>query len=71
MALCPHCNNLVASVRMTPMPGQSHLTRWNCVAYSCPTCDKVISVDLDTSAVRADIVDYIQILARKLGVSVP
>ena len=71
MAVCPYCNAFMNGVRMTPMPGESKLTRWNCVAYCCPTCDRVISVDLDSSAVRADIVDHIQILAKKLGVSVP
>lgn len=63
MALCPHCEKPLLTVRMNPMTGTSpNLSQWNCVAFSCPSCQKVISVDVDITAVRSDILNRLDLI---------
>jgi len=57
---CPHCGNPITGVTMKAVSGSvlfGH--QWNCVAYACPNfaCQKVLSVQVDPIAIKADIVN--------------
>ena len=54
---------------MEPTKGHgSNGSKWNCVVYTCPNCNVAISVDVDGTAIRADILETIADLRRRLGV---
>jgi formate dehydrogenase maturation protein FdhE len=67
MPNCPHCAKPIGSIKMVPMQGYStNMTQWNCVAYTCPNCDTAISVDVDLTAVRHDIIAAIEAKQKRL-----
>lgn len=66
MVICPHCDSQISTIRMNPLNGVApNLTQWSCVAYCCPSCSKAISVDVDLTAVRADIIAAIERLRQR------
>lgn len=63
MLKCPHCEMSISEVTMTPIDGKlSDRQSYRCVAYSCPhlTCQKVLSIEIDPLALKADIVAEIK-----------
>ena len=59
-ANCPHCNALITNLRMDTVTGTApNGTKWNCLVFACPVCNKVVSADVDMTAVRQDLIEYI------------
>ena len=57
---CPKCQEIVDSVRIEDVdinlgPGMN----WRGVSYCCPSCDTVLSVQLDPVALKTDIINVI------------
>ncbi len=63
---CPHCDKAITRVTMKPLDGQVpfETTKWKCVAYGCPLCQKAISVQIDPLAIKEETVAE---LLRRLG----
>jgi hypothetical protein len=57
---CPHCKEVVSSVRIEDIdinlgPGID----WQGVSYCCPSCDAVLSVQIDPVALKTDIINVL------------
>ncbi len=61
MPNCPHCNQAIAYVRHEPivLAGADQKQRIKGVAYCCPLCETIISVEPDPLALQADTVSLI------------
>ena len=70
MAICPHCARTFTQVRQETVTGISTAngSLWNCIAFCCPNCNKALNVDIDGTALRADMMDALDELRRRLGV---
>lgn len=58
MAKCPHCNNPMMSARFEAMDTKEAFTTNNAyraVAHCCPSCDAVLSVQIDPLALKSDL----------------
>ena len=66
---CPHCNEQLDSVDMTQVNGAlsgAKRAAWNCVGYSCPSCNKVLSVQINPLGMKSDILNEVsQMLGKK------
>jgi hypothetical protein len=63
---CPHCNAIVKSVNIAEVTGVMSLQpRWRCISYSCQTCGKVISIEMDSFALKREIIDGLMERLRK------
>lgn len=52
---CPHCDVDITRVKVSDIDGfVAMLPKWKCFAYSCPTCDKVLNVEMNPLALQAD-----------------
>ncbi len=62
MATCPHCRQQFLRLNLERVIGgvPFGVEQWNCMVYKCPNCDVAISVGIDMTAVRQDIIDHIQ-----------
>ena len=57
MAVCPHCGDSVTHVDIEKVVLQSTpLNRYAGLSYSCPACNRVLSVTFDPSVQADDIV---------------
>jgi predicted RNA-binding Zn-ribbon protein involved in translation (DUF1610 family) len=67
MNKCPKCEHSIARFAMAQVkaqkPGAS--TLWNCLSYNCPHCGTVISVEMDPTIIRDEILDDIKALLRR------
>ena len=57
---CPKCGEIVSSVRIEDLdvnlgPG----INWQGVSYCCPSCDTVLSVQIDPVALKTDIINVL------------
>jgi hypothetical protein len=60
MALCPYCEAAVHRVTMQEIRvGQLFSPEWLGVAYSCPNCQKILSVAIDPVALKTDTVNAV------------
>lgn len=59
MAKCPKCERAIFTARLSAISIPSGTTTWVGVAYSCPSCDVVLSVGIDPIALKTDIVDEV------------
>jgi hypothetical protein len=59
MAKCPHCNRLISDLKIeaTTLRGGAGIA-YKGVTYSCPmmSCGKIISVQMDPVALKADLI---------------
>jgi endogenous inhibitor of DNA gyrase (YacG/DUF329 family) len=55
---CPKCEKLVMNVNISAIKAQVPFgqTSWNAVSYNCPSCQTVLSVQIDPVAIKTDIV---------------
>jgi uncharacterized protein with PIN domain len=61
MALCPHCEESITTVDIERVMLQApNLGTFDGVAYSCPHCDKVLSVGFDPARQMDEIVDRLR-----------
>jgi endogenous inhibitor of DNA gyrase (YacG/DUF329 family) len=55
---CPHCNAPVHAVNISDVKGMVGFeSKWKLIAYSCPKCGKIISIELDPIALKHDIIE--------------
>jgi hypothetical protein len=65
MANCPHCGKPAHTVTIEPIDGSVLLgSTYKCIAFKCNACQKILSVQIDPIAVKADIVNDV---AKLLG----
>lgn len=66
MIKCPKCDGVITSVKLKPLEARQEGTsiRWHAVAYSCPTCNSVLSVQMDPLALKADTVKEVRQILR-------
>lgn len=63
---CPHCGRLVSSVSVDDITLNVELEpQWKGFSYSCSSCQKVLSVQLNPLAVNADLLQEIKREVRK------
>ena len=60
-AICPKCDRPVPKVSIVPLhatsgPGQD---TWKGVAYTCPHCSVILSIQIDPIAIRTDSNNYV------------
>ena len=57
---CPHCTKAIMGVKLHAVDatstGFSLGEGWKAVTYACPSCSKVLGVQIDPVAIKADIV---------------
>lgn len=65
LAKCPHCENMISQIEVIDIPLTVSLQpQWKGFAYLCPSCRKVLSVELNPLAGQEDIVRRIAELLR-------
>jgi hypothetical protein len=65
MADCPKCNHSLSGVDSEHMTVFSGMQQWNGIAYSCPACHVLLSVEIDPVALKADIVAEVTASVRR------
>lgn len=59
-ATCPECNSLVSHLNIQEMTSSAFFgTQWRTIAFVCPTCQKILSIQIDPIAIRTDIINAI------------
>lgn len=65
MSNCPHCTKAITTIRIRPLTGTApNSTSWKCLAFCCPQCSAIISVDIDMTSVRQELMDKMDSLKR-------
>jgi hypothetical protein len=65
-AKCPKCEKVLTGLRITPIIGTAdNGSEWNCLAFSCPSCNTAIGADIDLTAVRSDLLNAIEALKQR------
>jgi len=65
MSKCPKCEKAIPRVKLVAIKAQQGTTVWNCVSYNCPLCDSILSVQIDPTIIREEIVGEIKALLRR------
>lgn len=54
---CPHCEAVINRLNLKEVDGSVPFgsAKWKCVTYGCPSCQKVISAQIDPVALKTDI----------------
>lgn len=61
MAICPHCDSNVTRLNIQEMTSSVFMgIEWVTLAYVCPSCQKIISAQIDPIAIKADTVSEIK-----------
>lgn len=63
---CPHCNTTPGQIffrAITLNDGKG--SKWNGLAYSCPSCAKILSVGFDPIALKTDLVEEVREIFRR------
>lgn len=54
---CPSCEKVINSIRIEQVDGQIHFrSTWRCISYCCPSCDAVLSVQIDPVSLKAEVI---------------
>ena len=66
---CPKCERSVPSAKIEDIslsagPGY---TKWNGSAYTCPSCQTILGVQIDPIALKTDTVNAVHEILKKLG----
>jgi len=60
MARCPQCNAALSSAKAESISIDGGTAgRWHGVAYTCPSCNTFLGVEIDPIALKADIVSEV------------
>ena len=66
MAVCPHCDKPLTELTVNPMEGKLPVgLAFNCMLFSCPSCQKGIGARVDTSAGQTELRDRLDALTEK------
>lgn len=61
MAKCPHCDSAITHFNLQEMTSSVFMgTQWVTIAYVCPSCQKIISAQIDPIAIKTDTVNAIK-----------
>lgn len=61
MGKCPKCEKLISSVKINPIEGRvGTQAKLHCLAYCCPYCSTVLSVEIDPIAIKTDMVNELR-----------
>ncbi len=59
-AICPECNAMVSHLNIQEMTSAALFgTEWRTIAFLCPTCQKILSIQIDPIAIKTDIINAI------------
>jgi transposase-like protein len=62
---CPKCDAVMPTVKIQGVTARELMgSSWNAISYQCPTCETVLSVEIDPIALKSDIVNEV---AKRLG----
>lgn len=65
---CPSCGNVILMVNLQGIDvNASGGKRWHGSAYSCPSCQTVLSVQIDPIALKNDIIAEMSKLLKRPG----
>ena len=53
---CPKCASPISYVNLETVSVKARGASWNGVSYLCPSCNAVLSVEIDPIALKTDIV---------------
>jgi hypothetical protein len=68
MAVCPHCDKPLSELTLNPMEGKVPIgLAFNCMLFSCPSCQKAIGASVDASSGQADLRNRLDELTRRVG----
>lgn len=67
MVTCPNCKSAITAVNIQDVDGRVALmSKWKCIAHTCPQCSCVLSVQIDPVALKTDTVNAVlEALRRK------
>ena len=66
MAKCPQCKKPIGQPTLTEMKAGSMSRAVRCVAYSCPLCQSILSVEIDPASLAADIAKSVAAEMKKI-----
>lgn len=57
---CPSCGTSIGTPTMQGVTTGAFMgTQWKCIAFCCPSCDVVLSVQIDPVALKTDTVNAV------------
>lgn len=67
MGKCPKCETSISRFKLELTKAQrlGSPNLWHCWAFCCPSCETVVSVQVDPTALRDEIVDEIKAALRR------
>lgn len=55
---CPKCEKPVTRVNLHPIEASEPMgPKWKAVTYNCPSCNTVLTVQIDPVAIRTEIIN--------------
>jgi hypothetical protein len=61
-AMCPECNTTISHLNIQEMTSSAPFgTEWRTIAFLCPMCQKILSIQIDPIAIRTDIINAIEL----------
>lgn len=58
---CPNCDSVMPHLDIENIEGKGTSgNAWKCITYSCPSCHKAISAQIDPIAIRADTISALR-----------
>lgn len=63
---CPKCEQVLSAVSIADITGNVNFQEtWKCIAYSCPSCQTILSVQIDPIAIKTSLVAQIEALRKQ------
>ena len=60
-AMCPQCNATISHLNIQEMISSGLLgPQWRTIAFLCPICQKILSIQIDPIAIKTDIINAIK-----------
>ena len=62
MAKCPKCEKAVTYIKIQGMDAKAGFgaSSWKALTYVCPSCDTILSVQIDPIAIKTDTVSELK-----------
>lgn len=63
MTKCPRCEQDITHINMEEITGKASSQKsWKCIAYTCPQCSTLISVQMNPLTLQTDILNGVRAL---------
>jgi predicted RNA-binding Zn-ribbon protein involved in translation (DUF1610 family) len=60
-ATCPQCDAVISHLNIQEMTSSALLgPQWRTIAFLCPMCQKILSIQIDPIAIKNDIINAIK-----------